>query len=254
MLAEVKILRLFAIPILLVFASCGMEDPQGSYKGYVKDWVYEVFDGTLTEGGKTNGLQVVLRQTPEGMLAEIRLSPPGKEDILRMGKWEVGDGERVLRFSDGKTPSECFLIKRGARFAFQSKEGITNDDGSLVLLMRNEGLSRKESFPFSLNFIDSEEVYVRGGGDMSDLKGEWKWADGRVVVVVELPPEEGADTEQSSESYKYFLRWSDSGSALELEKMVVLRPFTKKDGAKRKKRQSWMSSLIFPDPPKLKPN
>ena len=47
------------------------------------------------------------------MFAEIKLSPPGKEDILRSGKWEEADGKRVIRFSDGKQPSEYFLIKRG---------------------------------------------------------------------------------------------------------------------------------------------
>jgi hypothetical protein len=71
--------------------------------------------------------------------------------------------------------------------------------------------------------------------------------------LVELPPtEEAKDQGESLESYKYFLRWSEDGTGeLELEKMLVLRPFLKEDGSKR---QSWMSSLIFPDPPRLEPN
>ena len=229
-----------------------MEDPQGSYKGYVKDWVYEVFDGTLTSEGQDNQLRIVLKNTPDGMFTEIVFRQPGKQEVVRSGTWSVGDGKRVLSFPEGDV-REYYLIKRGARFAFQSKQGIRNDDGSPVLLMRNEGLSRKESYSFSLNFIDDEEVRVKGGGITSDLKGEWKWASDRVVVVVELPPEEGVSEEgESLESYKYFLRWAPDGSGeLELEKMVVLRPFIKKDGSKR---QSWMSSLIFPDPPKLEPN
>ena len=252
MIAEVKFLRLFATPLFLIFVSCGMEDPDGTYKGYVKDWVHEVFDGTLTSEGAANQLRVVLKQTPDGMLSEMIFRQPGQKEIIRSGKWEVGDGKRVIRFSDGDV-REYYLIKRGARFAFQSKQGISNDDGTSVLLMRNEGLSRRESYPFSLTFNDGDEVSVRGGGIESDLKGEWKWASARVVVVVEFPPDEGAGNEdQSSEIYKYFLRWSDDVSGeLELEKMVILRPFLKEDGSKR---QSWMSSLIFSDPPILKPN
>ena len=251
MLAEVKILRFFATPLFLIFASCGMEDPDGPYKGYVQDWVHEVFEGTLTSEGEASRLKVVLKTTPSGMFSEIVFRQPGKDEVVRSGKWEVGDGKRVLLFPEGDV-REYYLIKRGARFAFQTKQGLSNDDESPVLLMRNEGLSRKESYPFSLNFIDADEVLVRGGGIASDLKGEWKWASGRVVVVVELPPGKGAGNEQSPESYKYFLRWSDDASGeLELEKMVVLRPFLKEDGSKR---QSWMSSLIFPDPPILKPN
>ena len=252
MLAEFKILRLFAAPLFLFFVSCGMEDPDGPYKGYVKDWVYEVFEGTLTSEGEDSQLRVILKNTPSGMFSEIVFRQPGKDEVVRSGEWEVDDGKRVLRFPDGDV-REYYLIKRGARFAFQTKHGLSNDDGSPVLLMRNDGLSRKESYPLSFDFIDAEEVLVRGGGIKRNLKGEWKWASGRVVVLVELPPGEGAEAKgQSPESYKYFLRWSDHAAGeLELEKMVILRPFLKED---RSKRQSWMSSLIFPESPRLKPN
>ena len=252
MFVEAQFLRFCAIPVFLFFSSCGMEDPKGSYNGYVQDWVYEVFDGTLTSEGQNSQLRIVLKNTPDGLFSEIIFRQPGEKEVIRLGKWDVGDGKRILSFPDGDI-REYYLIKRGARFAFQSKQGISNDDGSSVLLMRNEGLSRKESYFFSLNFIDDEEVLVRGGGIANDLKGTWKWASGRVVVVVELPPaEEAKDQGESLESYKYFLRWSDDGTGeLELEKMVVLRPFLKEDGSKR---QSWMSSLIFPDPPRLEPN
>ena len=60
-----------------------------------------------------------------------------------------------------------------------------------------------------------------------------KWASGRVVVLVELPPGRGPKPGQSPESYKYFLRWSDDAAGeLELEKMVILRPFLKEDRSK----------------------
>ena len=48
----------------------------------------------------------------------------------RIGSWELGDGERLITFEDGKSPSEYFLIKRGVRYAFQTKQGLHNDDGS----------------------------------------------------------------------------------------------------------------------------
>ena len=249
MLTEVKSIRLFAILLFLFIVSCAPEDPDGPFKGYVKDWVYEVFEGTLTSEGEDSQLRVVLKNTPAGMFSEIVFRQPGKDEVVRSGEWEVDDGKRVLLFPDGDV-REYYLIKRGARFAFQTKHGLCNDDGSPVLLMRNEGLSRKESYPLSFDFIDAEEVFVRGGGIERNLKGQWNWASGRVVVVVKLPLVKNTEAKgQSSESYKYFLRWSDNAPGeLELEKMVILRPFLKED---RSKEQSWMSSLIFTELPDL---
>jgi len=58
------------------------------------------------------------------------------------------------------------------------------------------------------------------------------------------------ETKLPQETNKYILRWSEKrASSLELEKIVIMRPFLKEDGSKR---QSWMSSLIFPDPPLLR--
>ena len=253
MFAEIKFVRFHVFLSLLAFSSCSKQDPEGTFEGSIKDWVHEVFEGTLTADGKTNRLQVILKQTPDGMFAEIKFSPPGKEDILRSGKWEVGDGERVLRFSDGKEPSEYFLIKRGARFAFQTKQGITNDDGSLVLLMRNEGLSRKTAYPLRITFEGDGKATVNGGGVAQDLPGEWKWSSGDIVVKVTLPREEGPKgTTEQPEDYKYYLNWAEgSPNELELEKMVILKPFFNADGSKR---QSWMSSLKFSERPRLKQN
>ena len=253
MFAEIKFIRFHVFCSFLVFSSCSKEDPAGTYKGNINDWVHEVFDGTLLAGGETNRLQVILKQTPDGMLVEMKFSQPGKEEILRTGKWEVEDGKRTLRFFDGKEPSEYFLIKRGARVAFQSKKGISNDDGSLVLLMRNEGLSRKAAYPLSITFEGDGKATVNGGGVAQDLRGEWKWSSGDIVVMVTLPREEGPKgTTEQPEDYKYYLNWADdSHNELELEKMVILKPFFNEDGSKR---QSWMSSLKFQERPRLKKN
>ena len=43
-------------------------------------------------------------------------------------------GSSVLMMAE--EPSEYFLIKRGVRFAFQNKDGLSNDDSSPILLMR----------------------------------------------------------------------------------------------------------------------
>ena len=62
------------------------------------------------------------------------------------------DGERKIYFNDGREPPVHFLIKRGLRFAFQTKGGLSNDDGSPILLMRKFGLSRKV-------FISTEDYF-----------------------------------------------------------------------------------------------
>ena len=55
----------------------------------------------------------------------------------------------------------------------------------------------------------------------------------------------------TDETYKYFLKWDDeSQQNLELQKMLIIRPFLNEDGTRR---QSWMSSLVFSDRPILKP-
>lgn len=251
MFAEIKIVRIYVFLLLFTLYSCSKQDPEGTYQGDIKDWVHEVLEGTLTEGGKPNGLQVILKQTPDGMLAEMTISPSGKEDIIRRGKWEVDDGKRVLRFPEGDV-REYYLIKRGACFAFQSKQGITNDNGSLVLLMRNEGLSRKKAYPLRITFEDDGKAKVSGGGIAQNLLGEWKWSSGDIVVTVKLPSETGSEGTVPTESYKYFLHWAeDSPNELELEKMLILKPFFNED---RSRRQSWMSSLKFSEWPRLKQN
>jgi len=119
--------------------------------------------------------------------------------------------------------------------------------------MRHEGLSRKASFPVEIHFGPDKVAEVRGVGDNPARQGTWDWMGERIAVVVKMPEiESDEDSEVPAETYKYILRWSSSKpSALELEKLIIMRPFLKNDGSKR---QSWMSSLIFPDPPLLKQN
>lgn len=238
---------------VLLFVSCGKQNPSGRYTGKMEDWVHEVFDGVLIADGKECEISLELSQSPDQLRAILIFRQPDLAETRREGLWSIGDGERVLLFDDGKKPSEFFLIKRGLRYAFQTKLGLSNDDGSPVLLMRNEGRSRKSAYPLEILFGPKGGVHVSGMGSLGKRSGEWKWSGERIVVQVKLPDGESSSGEIiPAETYKYFLSWSDiHPEELELEKLVVLRPFLKKDGSKR---QSWMSSLFFSDTPRLKPN
>ena len=91
---------------------------------------------------------------------------------------------------------------------------------------------------------------VVGGVSENSLFGDWNLASGKIIVSVKSSgmmavsaDEIKTGKEGPEETYRYFLSWPEGSSdELELEKIVVLRPFLKKDGSKR---QSWMSSLIF---------
>ncbi len=241
------------LPLLMMWGllSCGRQDPGGHFSGEIKDWIHEVFDGTLMSDGEEGRIRLILRQTPDGMLANMTFEHPKLKTVSRDGKWDVGDGERKVYFDDDREPSEYFLIKRGIRFAFQTKAGLSNDDGSPVLLMRNQGLSRKASYPINLAFERENQVMVTGGATDLTMQGEWMWSGPSIVVTAKLPADPMASgRDQDLETYKYFLEWDQqNGDTLLLEKMVVMRPFRKQDGAKR---QSWMSSLTFKEKPKLR--
>ena len=241
------------LPLLMMWGllSCGRQDPGGHFSGEIKDWIHEVFDGTLMSNGEEGRIRLILRQTPDGMLANMTFEHPKLKTVSRDGKWDVGDGERKVYFDDDREPSEYFLIKRGIRFAFQTKAGLSNDDGSPVLLMRNQGLSRKASYPINLAFERENQVMVTGGATDLTMQGEWMWSGSSIVVTAKLPADPMASgRDQDLETYKYFLEWDQqNGDTLLLEKMVVMRPFRKQDGAKR---QSWMSSLTFKEKPKLR--
>jgi hypothetical protein len=117
--------------------------------------------------------------------------------------------------------------------------------------MRNEGLSRKASYPINLAFESNNAVVVTGGATDLEMLGEWMWAGSSIVVTAKLPAETNTiGRDEDLETYKYFLQWDEKDrDMLLLEKMVVMRPFRKQDGAKR---QSWMSSLTFEEKPKLR--
>ena len=238
---------------IVLLVGCSRLNPTGTYSGVLKDWVHEVFTGILITEGLECDIRLELSQGQEKNRAELTFIHPKMSEIKRSGHWEVGDGERVITMNDGKEPSEYFLIKRGVRYAFQTKLGLSNDDGSSLLLMRHEGLSRKASFPVEIRFVSDKEAEVRGVVDNPVRMGTWDWMGDKIAVVVKMPEiEAGEDTDVPEETYKYILRWSPSKpSALELEKLIIMRPFLKNDGSKR---QSWMSSLIFPKPPLLKLN
>lgn len=238
---------------LILLFSCGKNNPTGTFNGSIKDWVYEVFEGSIISNGEEGKISLVLRQTPDGLLSKMKFDHPKINTVQREGTWNIGDGERTISFSDDKEPSEYFLIKRGARFAFQTKQGLTNDDGSPVLMMRNQGLSRKASYPLKFSFMGEKKVIVKGGGENARMDGQWEWSGSKVVVTAALSMnDESILDEQELETYKYFLEWDSANSKdLLLEKMVILRPFRTKSGTKR---QSWMSSLVFSEKPRLASN
>jgi len=242
----------FSLGIVLL-SSCGQQNPSGRYSGQMQDWAHEVFDGTLIAQGKECEISLELGQSPDKMRATLIFRHPDLKEATRQGEWSLGDGERVIRFDDGKKPDEFFLLKRGVRHAFQSKDGLSNDDGSPILLVRNEGRSRKASYPLEIVFGAKGGVHVSGVGNLGRRSGEWKWNGSRLVVQVRLQGGEDTDGEViPAETFKYFLRWSDENADdLELAKLVVMRPFLKEDGSKR---QSWMSSLVFSDNPRLRRN
>ena len=237
--------------VTLFLVSCTSSDPKGKYSGEIKDWVYEVFQGNLMAGGKECAVELTLSQKGADMLAQLSFFHPKMKPVKREGTWRTGDGERIIKLNDEKEPSEFYLIKRGVRYAFQSKAGLANDDGSPLLLVRNLGKSRKSSYPIEIDFSDDGSALVSGSGMKDERVGEWNRVGDRITVSVRLPKTEDGEKQGDSpeENYKYFMRWvADKEDTLVLEKMVIMKPFVKEDGSKR---QSWMSSLIFSDRPLL---
>jgi hypothetical protein len=235
----------------LFLFSCTSSDPEGKYSGEIKDWIYEVFEGNLMAGGKTCSVELYLSQNGADMISELRFIHPAMQPVTRSGNWEIGDGERIIKLNDEKEPSEFYLIKRGVRYAFQSKAGLANDDGSPLLLVRNLGKSRKSSYPIEIDFANDGSALVSGSGIKDERVGEWNRVGDRITVSVRLPKTEDGEKQEDfpEENYKYFMRWvADKEDTLVLEKMVIMKPFVKEDGSKR---QSWMSSLIFSDRPLL---
>jgi hypothetical protein len=117
--------------------------------------------------------------------------------------------------------------------------------------MRNEGRSRKASYPIKFSFLEDEKVQVETAVQDQIYIGSWKWGGDQITVIVNLKTDSGAGKRPPPETYKYFLRWEKEGSEnLHLDKMLITRPFLNDDGSRR---QSWMSSLVFSNRPLLKP-
>ena len=155
-------IRVVALITLFSLGSCSPRDPEGKYHGEVKDWVHEVFEGYFVENAKEWAFELTLNQGHDLMRAEVILQAEDGSTINRVGKWRMGDGERVIEFNDGNLPREYFLIKRGVRYAYQTKEGLFNDDGSPLLLVRNEGRSIKGSYPFEIIFGENGGFWYPG--------------------------------------------------------------------------------------------
>jgi len=244
------LIRGLFLALLGCLCACSPKEPEGKFQGVVKDWIYEVFEGHFVEKSKEWTFELILSQSPDLMKAEVTLKDTDGTTMNRVGKWKIGDGERVIEFDDGSSPREFFLIKRGVRYAYQTTDGLFNDDGSPLLLVRNEGRSIKGSYPIEFIFGENGGVLVSRSGVDGVRSGSWKHAGERILVSIKLPVTQDANGKTlPEENYKYFLSWADQKStSLILEKIVVMRPFLKEDGSKR---QSWMSSLVFSECPVL---
>ena len=144
---------------LLFFSSCGNDQPVGAFKGKIQDWVHEVFQARVITGGAHWDLSLTLKQVNGENISELRFADPSGEEVMRTGTWIVGGSEREIEFDDELTV-HYFLIKRGLRHAFQTEGGLSNDDGSPILMMRNEGFPEKLSYKH--HFSDDGKVRVLG--------------------------------------------------------------------------------------------
>ena len=94
-----------------------------------------------------------------------------------------------------------------------------------------------------MSFFEEGIARVGGRDADSDIGGKWTWSGSSIVVSASMTqPDQSTGRAKDKETYKYFLEWDKSSNDLILEKMVILRPFSGKDGTKR---QNWMSSLKF---------
>ena len=69
--------------IIFCFSSCGQNDPKGSFKGEIKDWEYEVFEGPLLTNEQLCEITVVLKQVPEGLVTTLFFQHPDLKEVIR---------------------------------------------------------------------------------------------------------------------------------------------------------------------------
>ena len=103
--------NLHLLPLILGFlliSSCGKNNPTGTFTGSVKDWVHEDFEGSIISNGKEGKISLVLRQTPDGLFSRMKFEHPKINTVEREGTWDIGDGERIISFSDNKNHQNIF--------------------------------------------------------------------------------------------------------------------------------------------------
>ena len=207
---------LLCIFIPLFFVSCG-KNPDGRYVGEISDWESEVFQArSLRIEGQDYFLQLTLRQIGQDMPAELLFrNQENNKEKLRTGTWIMGDGKRVIAFPDGKEVQEYFLYKKGSRFVLEDKWGLVDDNGSMFVLTRNKGKSRKRSFPIAFTFESDGEALFTSQAMPKGVSGEWQMIDKRVAASFL--------DELTGERQKYFLFWK--GDNLAIEKLTMYLPF-----------------------------
>ena len=205
-----------AVVVLLFCASCGKE-PQGSYVGEISDWDSEVFDArSLRIEGQIYSLQLTLRQMGKERPAELIFRQRNTyKEKLRSGSWTMGDGKRIIAFSDGAAVQTYALYKQGSRFVFQDSWGLKDDNGSLILLMRNKGKSRKRAFPLAFSFEPDGSARFRSKAFPKGVVGEWELLNNRVTA--------NFLDEVTGERQKYFMGWEDEN--LVIEQLTMYLPF-----------------------------
>lgn len=201
---------------LVLLVSCGKE-PDGNFVGEISDWQTEVFEAKALQIEKQDySLRLTLRQVGEERPAELvfRHLDSGREKI-RAGEWMVGDGNRTIAFPDGEQVQEYYLYKQGARFIFQDSWGLSDDNGSLIRLMRNKGKSQKRSFRLAFNFESDGKALFVSKAFPKGLNGEWEMIEGRVVA--------NFLDEVSGERQKYYMSWNEGN--LQIDNLTMYMPF-----------------------------
>jgi len=127
----------------------------------------------------------------------------------------MGDGKRIIAFPDGKEVQEYYLYKKGSRFVLEDRWGLVDDNGSLFVLIRNKGKSRKRSFPIAFTFESDGDARFTSQAMPEGVSGEWQMIDQRVSASFL--------DESTGERQKYFLFWK--GDNLAIQKLTMYLPF-----------------------------
>ena len=66
--------------------------PVGEFSGEIKDWVHEVFTGKYVTSTSESPIDLILRNTPNGMLAEMTFRHPKIKRSREWGHGKLGTG------------------------------------------------------------------------------------------------------------------------------------------------------------------